>query len=49
LPQLPGATEDIKWETNLVFSVGEKMFAVSGAEGSERGISFKVDDDRFRN
>jgi predicted DNA-binding protein (MmcQ/YjbR family) len=44
---LPGATEDIKWETNLVFSVGEKMFAVTGADGSERGISFKVDDDRF--
>ena len=43
----PGATEDIKWESNLVFSVGEKMFAVTGAEGSERGISFKVDDDRF--
>jgi len=44
---LPGATEDIKWETNLVFSVGEKMFAVTGADGSDRGISFKVDDDRF--
>jgi predicted DNA-binding protein (MmcQ/YjbR family) len=45
--KLPGATEDIKWETNLVFSIGGKMFAVSGADGSERGISFKVDDDRF--
>ena len=43
----PGATEDIKWESNLVFSVGGKMFAVTGAEGSARGISFKVDDDRF--
>lgn len=45
--KLPGATEDIKWDTNLVFSVGEKMFAVTGADGSERGISFKVDDERF--
>jgi len=45
--KLPGATEDIKWETNLVFSVGEKMFAVTGADGSKRGISLKVDDDRF--
>lgn len=45
--KLPGATEDIKWESNLVFSVGEKMFAVMGAEGSDRGISFKVDGDRF--
>jgi predicted DNA-binding protein (MmcQ/YjbR family) len=44
---LPGATEDIKWESNLVFSVGAKMFAVTGAEGNDRGISFKVDDDRF--
>lgn len=44
---LPGATEDIKWESALVFSVGAKMFALTGAEGSERGISFKVDDDRF--
>lgn len=42
---LPGATEDIKWGSNRVFSVGEKMFAVTG-EG-EDGISFKVDDDRF--
>ncbi|WP_432380917.1 MmcQ/YjbR family DNA-binding protein [Duganella sp. P38] len=44
---LPGATEDIKWENNLVFSVGEKMFAVMGADGHQRGISLKVDDDRF--
>jgi predicted DNA-binding protein (MmcQ/YjbR family) len=41
----PGATEDIKWEDNLVFSVGEKMFAVTDLAMS--GISFKVDDDRF--
>jgi predicted DNA-binding protein (MmcQ/YjbR family) len=43
---LPGATEDIKWESNLVFSVGGKMFAVTRA-GDAKGISFKVDDDRF--
>ena len=24
---LPGVTEDVKWENNLVFSVGGKMFA----------------------
>ena len=28
----PGATEDIKWGADLVFSVGEKMFAVTGDE-----------------
>jgi predicted DNA-binding protein (MmcQ/YjbR family) len=44
---LPGATEDIKWESNLVFSVGGKMFAVSEAGDDAKGISFKVDDDRF--
>lgn len=26
--KLPHATEDVKWESNLVFSVGGKMFAV---------------------
>ena len=43
---LPGVTEDIKWGSNLVFSVGEKMFAVTGSEVAD-GISFKVDDERF--
>ncbi|HYH47204.1 MAG TPA: MmcQ/YjbR family DNA-binding protein [Thermoanaerobaculia bacterium] len=27
---LPGATEDIKWDNDLVFSVGGKMFAAFG-------------------
>lgn len=44
---LPGAEEDIKWESNLVFSIGKKMFAVTGASDDADGISFKVDDDRF--
>jgi len=44
---LPGATEDIKWGADLVFSVGEKMFAVTGDCSAAGGISFKVDDDRF--
>ncbi|MGZ3291554.1 MAG: MmcQ/YjbR family DNA-binding protein [Xanthobacteraceae bacterium] len=43
----PGCTEDIKWGADLVFSVGEKMFAVTGNEPSARGISFKVEDQRF--
>ncbi len=43
----PGATEDIKWESNLVFSVGAKMFAVTDSAAPPTGISFKVDDERF--
>ena len=43
---LPGATEDIKWEKNLVFSVGEKMFC-AGALTDDFGISFKVGEDDF--
>jgi len=44
---LPGATEDVKWESKLVFSVAEKMFAVTGLGGDADGISFKVDEERF--
>lgn len=43
----PGCTEDIKWGADAVFSVGLKMFAVTGAEVPARGMSFKVDDERF--
>ena len=43
----PGSTEDIKWGADLVFSVGEKMFAVTGNEAPAKGMSFKVDDERF--
>ena len=42
-----GCTEDIKWGADLVFSVGEKMFAVTGSATPAGGISFKVEDDRF--
>lgn len=42
-----GCTEDIKWGADMVFSVGEKMFAVTGSALPAEGMSFKVDDDRF--
>jgi predicted DNA-binding protein (MmcQ/YjbR family) len=42
-----GCTEDIKWGADLVFSVGEKMFAVTGNATPAEGMSFKVEDDRF--
>jgi len=41
---LPGATAQIQWETDLVFKVGGKMFAVMGPSGS---LSFKANDIAF--
>ncbi len=38
---LPGATEDIKWGKDLVFSVGEKMFAVFDTEDDTK-VCFKA-------
>ncbi len=45
---LPGVTGDIKWEVDLVYSVGGKMFCVAfvDRDGKET-VSFKVDDDLF--
>lgn len=43
----PGSTEDVKWGADTVFSVGQKMFAVTRLEAPANGISFKVDDERF--
>ena len=39
---LPGVTEDVKWDNDLVFSVGKKMFVVFGLPDNEP-IGFKVD------
>lgn len=45
---LPGATEDIKWGVDLVYSVGGKMFCVFLLQGGVTlSCSFKVDDERF--
>jgi predicted DNA-binding protein (MmcQ/YjbR family) len=44
---LPHVTEDIKWEHDLVFSVGGKMFCVVGIDNDPLTISFKVKDDEF--
>jgi predicted DNA-binding protein (MmcQ/YjbR family) len=43
---LPAVTEDIKWDNDLCFSVGGKMFCVSSLE-FPLGISFKVKDEEF--
>ena len=42
----PGVTEDTKWGNDIVFSIGDKMFAVTNL-GEATGMSFKVEDDRF--
>ena len=44
---LPGATEDVKWEATLVYSVGNKMFAATSTEKNATHLSLKVDDDLF--
>ena len=45
--QLPGVTEDIKWDHDLCFSIGKKMFAVTGMENAEGGISVKTTPEKF--
>jgi predicted DNA-binding protein (MmcQ/YjbR family) len=45
---LPHATEDVKWGNDLTFSVGKKMFAVSGLEAAENiSLSFKCTPEKF--
>ncbi len=44
---LPYTTEDIKWEHNLVFSVGRKMYAVMGLDADPEGVSFKCTPEEF--
>lgn len=39
--KLPHVVEDVKWEENLTFCVGEKMFAVAGLEPDEIWLAFK--------
>jgi predicted DNA-binding protein (MmcQ/YjbR family) len=42
----PGATEDIKWGSDLCFCVGEKMFVVTSAD-SMSGLSLKCTPEKF--
>ncbi len=42
----PGATEDVKWGSDLCFLVGEKMFCVTSAD-VDQGASFKASDEDF--
>ncbi|HVG14316.1 MAG TPA: MmcQ/YjbR family DNA-binding protein [Chitinophagaceae bacterium] len=45
--KLPHVTEDIKWEHDLVFSIGGKMFFVIGLDQSPTTASFKVTEEEF--
>ena len=42
----PGVTEDIKWENNLVFSIGGKMFCLADLDPPLQ-VSFKVPEEEF--
>lgn len=44
--QLPNVTEDIKWEQDLCFCIGHKMFCVSGLNASFK-VSIKVTEEEF--
>jgi predicted DNA-binding protein (MmcQ/YjbR family) len=44
----PGVTHDVKWDDDLIFSVGGKMFCGLCLRGKEQGkLSFKVEPERF--
>ncbi len=45
--KMRAAKEDIKWEHDLVFSIGGKMFCVIGLDQSPTTASFKVTDEEF--
>lgn len=44
---LPRVTEDVKWEKDLVFSIGAKMFAVTCLEPATVVLSFKCSPEGF--
>ena len=43
---LPGATEDVKWGADLVFSVGGKMFCAVNADPPHQ-LGFKCSEETF--
>ena len=45
--KLKGVKEDIKWGHDLCFTIGEKMFCVTGLTGTPVSASFKVKDEEF--
>ena len=43
---LPGAAEVVKWEDHLCFTVGEKLFIITGFT-DDSNVSIKVSDEDF--
>jgi predicted DNA-binding protein (MmcQ/YjbR family) len=44
---LPHATEGVQWDNDLLFRVGDKMFACVGLDRTPTNISFKVTPEKF--
>ncbi|MEZ5002119.1 MAG: MmcQ/YjbR family DNA-binding protein [Chitinophagales bacterium] len=44
---LPHVKEDIKWENDLCFLIGGKMFCVTGLDSSPFGLSLKVTKEEY--
>ena len=43
---LPNVTEDVKWDDNLCFLIGGKIFCITGLDGPFT-VSLKVRDEEF--
>ena len=44
---LPHATEGVQWDNDLLFRVGDKMFACVGLERTPTNVSLKVAPEKF--
>ncbi len=44
---LPHTEEDVKWGADLCFTIGKKMFCVTGLERETFGLSLKVTPEQF--
>jgi predicted DNA-binding protein (MmcQ/YjbR family) len=44
---LPHTTEKVQWKDDLVFKIGEKMYAVVGLEPGDHWLAFKSSPDEF--
>ena len=44
---LPSVTEEVKWQNNLCFMIGNKMFAIAILDESPTAISFKTNPKDF--
>lgn len=44
---MPHATERVQWGNDLLFCIGNKMFAVAGLDPNETKLSFKCTPEKF--